>query len=231
MKDFNKLEKKLGVKFKNQDLLIQAVVHRSYLNEHPDFKLSHNERLEFLGDAVLEVVVTEYLYRKYENPEGDLTNWRAALVNARMLAQLADEIGINDYLFLSKGESKDKSTKARQFILADAFEALTGAIYLDKGMRIARGFIEKNLIKRHLKIILEKKLYMDPKSKFQEESQDKYGITPRYKVLREFGPDHDKTFRVGIFLNEELVATGQGKSKQEAQVEAAEKGLQAKGWE
>lgn len=231
MKDFNKLEKKLGVKFKNQDLLVQSVVHRSYLNEHPEFKLGHNERLEFLGDAVLELVVTEYLYRKYENPEGELTNWRAALVNARMLAQMANEMGINDFLFLSKGESKDESTKARQFILADAFEAVIGAIYLDKGMRVTRSFIEKNLIKKHLKTILDKKLYMDPKSKFQEESQDKHGITPRYKVLREFGPDHDKTFRVGIFLNDELVATGQGKSKQEAQVEAAEKGLQVKGWE
>jgi ribonuclease-3 len=231
MKDFKKLEKKLGIKFKSQDFLIQSVVHRSYINEHPEFKLGHNERLEFLGDAVLELIVTEYLYKKYENPEGELTNWRAAMVNAKMLAQLADEFKINDYLFLSRGEQKDSSTKARQYILSDAFEALIGSIYLDQGMRVVRKFIEKNLIKKYLENIIEKKLYMDPKSKFQEIAQDKYGVTPRYKVLREYGPDHNKTFRVGAFLEEELVAAGQGQSKQEAQVEAAEHGLKAKGWD
>ena len=231
MKDFKKLEKKLGIKFKNQDLLIQAVVHRSYLNENQDFKLGHNERLEFLGDAVLELVVTEYLYRNYDNPEGELTNWRAALVNSKMLAEFSSDFNLNDFLFLSRGEQKDKESKARQFILADAAEALFGAIYLDQGMRVARKFIEVNLIKKYLENILDKKLYMDPKSKFQEIAQDQFGITPRYKVLREFGPDHNKTFRVGVYLDQDLVATGQGKSKQEAQVEAAENGLKTKGWD
>ena len=231
MKEVKKLEKNIGIKFKNKDLLLQSVVHRSYINEHSEFKLGHNERLEFLGDAVLELVVTEYLYNNYDNPEGELTNWRAALVNSKMLASMSDKFEVNDFLLLSKGEEKDKSTKARQFILADAFEAIIGAIYLDQGMRVAKKFIVDNLIKENLEEILDKKLYMDPKSKFQEIAQDKFGITPRYKVLREFGPDHNKTFRVGVYLDKELVASGQGQSKQEAQVIAAEKGLKTKGWD
>lgn len=230
MKNFKTFQKGIGIKFKDQDLLIQAFVHRSYLNEHPEFHISNNERLEFLGDAVLEVVVTEYLYKNYENPEGELTNWRAAMVNARMLAKLAEGFKMNDYLYLSKGEERDKDTKARMFILADAFEALIGAIYIDQGMKKAKLFIEKNLVKKYLKEILEKKLYLDPKSKFQEISQEKYGITPRYKVMEESGPDHNKTFKVGIFIGEDLIAVGAGRSKQDAQVEAAENGLKAKGW-
>lgn len=229
MKDFSKLEKKIEIKFKNQDLLKTSMVHRSYLNEHPTFELSHNERLEFLGDAVLELIVTEYLYKNYENPEGDLTNWRASLVNSNMLAEMASKINLDGFLFLSKGEAKDKNTKARQYIIANAFEALIGAIYLDQGWDVAKIFIEKNIISQ-LNTILENKLYLDPKSRFQETSQDKQGITPSYKVLEETGPDHNKKFVIGIYLEKELIAKGRGSSKHEAQVNAAEKALKKKGW-
>ncbi len=230
MKNFSKFEDSLGLKFKNQDLLKQAVVHRSYLNEHPNFGLNHNERLEFLGDAVLEIVVTEYLYHHFpETPEGELTNWRASLVNAKMLSEIANEIDLEDYLYLSKGESKDKNSKARQYILANAVEALIGAIYLDQGIRAVKKFIKENIISK-LENILKNKLYLDPKSKFQEKSQDEYGITPHYKVLSEFGPDHSKIFEVGLYLNEDLISKGKGSSKQEAQVKAAAVGLKKKGW-
>ncbi|MFA4941122.1 MAG: ribonuclease III [Patescibacteria group bacterium] len=230
MKTFSKLEEKLGIKFKNQDLLKQSVVHRSYLNEHPDFELNHNERLEFLGDAVLEIIVTEYLYYKFpETPEGDLTNWRASLVNAKMLSIIANEIELEDYLFLSKGESKDKNSKARQYILANAVEALIGAIYLDQGTKLAKKFI-KNCIISKLDNILENQLYLDPKSKFQEKSQDEFGITPHYKVLSESGPDHSKIFEVGLYLGDELISRGKGSSKQEAQIKAASNGIKKKGW-
>ena len=230
MKDFSKLEKKLGVKFENKDLIKQAVVHRSYLNEHPEFELDHNERLEFLGDAVLELVVTEYLYKNYPNPEGELTNWRASLVNSIMLSIIAQELAVEVFLYLSKGESKDKESKARQYILANAMEAIIGAIYLDKGYETAQKFITDNIIAK-LPEILEKKLYQDPKSRFQEIAQDKAGVTPTYKVLEESGPDHAKHFIVGVFLKKELVAKGEGSSKQEAQVNAAEEALHIKNWE
>jgi ribonuclease-3 len=230
MKDFSKLELRIKIKFKNPDLLKQAVVHRSYLNEHPDFDLDHNERLEFLGDAVLEIVVTEYLFRKYPNtPEGDLTNWRASLVNAKMLSSISQEMDLEKYLYLSRGEAKDANSKARQYILANTIEALIGAIYLDQGTPAAKKFIKANIISK-LDYILEKKLYLDPKSKFQEKSQELFGITPHYKVLDESGPDHAKIFEVGLYLGEELVATGSGSSKQEAQIQAAENGIGEKGW-
>lgn len=227
-KDFSKLEKKIGIKFENPDLLKQAVVHRSYLNEHPEFALDNNERLEFLGDAVLELVVTEYLYLNYENPEGELTNWRASLVNSKMLAKLAKKIGIEDYLYLSRGEAKDIG-KARQYILANAFEALIGAIYLDQGWDMAKKFIEQKLLPE-LPYILKHKLYLDPKSKFQEAAQEKVGITPTYKVLKESGPDHAKKFEMGVYLGSKKVATGTGSSKQESQEKAAEKALNKKKW-
>lgn len=230
MKEFSKLEEKIGVKFKNQDLLAQSVVHRSYLNENPGFKLAHNERLEFLGDAVLELIVTEYLYQNYPNPEGELTNWRASLVNAKMLSETAREMEMDKYLYLSKGEAKEPAdSKARQYILANAFEALVGAVYLDQGYIVSRDFIKRFLIVK-LPYILEHELYLDPKSKFQEMSQEKYGVTPTYKVLEEIGPDHAKRFKVGVFLEKQLVATGEGGSKQEAQVEAAIAGLKEKKW-
>jgi ribonuclease-3 len=228
-KDFAGLARQLGIEFSNIGLLTQALVHRSYLNEHRDFPLDHNERLEFLGDAVLELVVTEYLYLNYPNPEGELTNWRASLVNANMLADLSKECGLEPYLHLSKGESKDTG-KARAYILANAFEAVIGAIYLDQGWDASKSFITKRLLSK-LDYILEHKLYMDPKSKFQEIAQERLGITPTYSVVGEVGPDHQKEFEVAAHLGGEMVATGKGTSKQEAQVQAAQNSLKAKGWE
>jgi len=229
MKDLKKLEKNLAVVFKNKDLLKMATVHRSYLNEHKNFELDHNERLEFLGDAVLELVTTDYLYKNYPNPEGELTNWRASLVNARMLAEIAHSLKIEDFLYMSKGETQDANPKARNYILANAIEAIIGAIYLDQGLAKARDFINKNILSR-LTNILEQQLYLDPKSKFQEKSQEVFNVTPVYKVLEESGPDHNKFFKVGVYLNHEMVATGQGTSKQEAQVKAAQNAIEAKGW-
>lgn len=229
MKDFSPLEKKLNLEFKNKDFLIQAFVHRSYLNETPDFYLSHNERLEFLGDAVLELVVTEYLYRNYpQKSEGELTNWRAALVNAKILAAVAQDLDFNKFLLLSRGEEKEMG-KARQYILADVFEATIGSIYLDQGYKACQDFIKRYLIKE-LPEIIEKELYKDNKSRFQEEAQERVKITPTYKVLEEWGPDHAKHFIVGVFWEETLVATGEGSSKQEAEEEAAKKALEIKGW-
>jgi len=229
MKKFSDLEKNLGVEFKNPDYLKMAVVHRSYLNEHKNFELDHNERLEFLGDAVLELITTDHLYRNYPNPEGDLTNWRASLVNAKMLADISRSLNIESCLYMSKGESKDVNPKARNYILANAMEAVIGAIYLDQGYEIAKKFVtDKILIK--LPYILKNKLYLDAKSKFQEKAQEVYNATPSYKVLDESGPDHNKFFKIGIFINNELVAEGEGTSKQEAQMNAADNGLEAKGW-
>jgi len=230
MKDFLKLEEKLGQKFKNKDLLKQALVHRSYLNENPDFPLHHNERLEFLGDAVIELAVTVFLYKNYPNPEGDLTNFRASLVNTKMLAQKARELGLEDYLYLSRGEAKDKNSKARQSILANTFEAVVGAIYLDHGFKQAETFIKENLLKE-FPTILKERLYIDAKSRLQEIVQDKLGVTPEYKVLEEWGPDHERKFKIGVFFDDELVAEGIGTSKQEAQMKAAEKALIKKGWQ
>lgn len=226
------LAKKIGVKFNDFKILQQALTHRSYLNEHRDYKLEHNERLEFLGDAVLELVVTEYLYENYRNPEGELTNWRAALVNGEMLAGISKKIGVEEYLLMSKGEAKDKG-RARQYLLANAFEAIVGAIYIDqkdKGYQECKKFILKNVVSK-LPEILEKKLFMDPKSRFQEVAQEKVGITPSYRVKSESGPDHDKKFIVGVFLEDEFVAEGSGSSKQEAQKNAAIKALEIKNWE
>ncbi len=228
MKDFSQLERKLNFQFKNKDLLTEAFIHRSYINENPKVNLSHNERLEFLGDAVLELVVTEYLYNNYKNPEGELTSWRAALVNAQTLSQMAKDLGFNDYLLLSQGEARDVG-KARQYILANAFEALVGAIYLDLGYGEAKDFIKSHLLKK-LPEIIEKKLYNDPKSRFQEEAQEKVRITPIYKVLKEWGPDHARHFIIGVYLGQELVAEGEGSSKQLAEEDAAAKALEIRGW-
>ena len=230
MINFSEVEKKLGLKFKKKDLLVQAFCHRSYLNENPNSNLENNERLEFLGDAVLELIVTENLFKKYpKKSEGELTNWRAALVNARMLSETAGELGFNDYLLLSKGEAKEDG-KARQYILANTFEALIGATYLDSGYKKCHDFIKKNLIVK-LPEIIEKGLFKDAKSCFQEEAQERTGITPVYKVMKEWGPDHFKHFIIGVFLNSELVAEGEGSSKQEAEVEAAKNALETKGWQ
>jgi len=229
MKDFSIFEKKIGLSFKNKDLLTQAFAHRSYLNENPDFKLDHNERLEFLGDAVMELIVTQHLYKDYpEKSEGELTNWRASLVNAKMLTLVAEEIGFNDFLLLSKGEAKEGG-KARAYILANTFEALLGAIYLDLGYNAADEFIKKYLMIK-LAEVIKTGAYKDSKSRFQESSQDKTGITPSYKVIKETGPDHNKNFVVGVFLGEEQIAEGEGSSKQEAEEAAAKAGLEAKNW-
>jgi len=227
--ELQQLEQSLGVTFANKDVLRQALVHRSYLNEHPDFRLSHNERLEFLGDAVLELVVTEYLYLHYSQPEGDLTNWRASLVNAKILSEIAATLGVNDFLYLSKGEANDKHTKARGYILANTFEAIVGAIYLDQGWDASKGFIERCVLSK-LGYIIEHKLYLDPKSRLQEASQDRLGKTPRYEVISEDGPDHNKEFVVGVFIGNDKIAEGKGTSKQEAQVDAAQNALEEKSW-
>lgn len=230
-KSLSSLEKRLGVRFNSTNLLRQSLVHKSYINENPSFVLDHNERLEFLGDAVLELVVTEYLFKHYpRTPEGDMTNWRAALVNATMLAQIAEEFNLLKYMYLSKGEKKDQNHKARQYILANACEAVIGAVYLDQGLDTAKVFIEQTIITK-LPNILTNKLYLDPKTRFQESAQEHLGITPNYQVLQEEGPDHEKTFTIGVYLNDEQVATGQGLSKQEAQVEAAHKALKVKQWD
>ena len=230
VKEFSKLQSTINHTFAKPDLLKQAMVHRSYINEHPEFTLGHNERLEFLGDAVLEIVVTEHLYHTYpDTPEGDLTDWRASLVNAKMLAQIAQELSLEENLYLSRGEEKDSNSKARYYILANAMEALIGAIYLDSGIEAAKKFIHQFILS-HFKHILENHLYLDTKSRFQEKAQEVEGITPHYKVISEEGPDHNKVFEVGLYLADNLVAIGRGSSKQEAQVEAASQGLANKGW-
>ncbi len=228
MVEILKLEKILGVEFKNQDLFKTALTHRSYINENPTAG-ENNERMEFLGDAVLELVITEFIYHKFpEKPEGELTNLRAALVNANILGSVTAELGVNEFLFLSRGESKDVG-RARLIILANAFEAIVGAIYLDGGYQIAKDFILR-ILEPKIPEILEKKLYKDAKSLFQEEAQERVGITPSYEVIKEWGPDHDKHFIVGVYLGKELVAEGEGASKQEAQQQAAHAGLKEKNW-
>jgi len=230
MPELSNLQKTLGLKFKNTDILRQAMVHRSYINEHPDFACGHNERLEFLGDAVLEIVITEHLYLNYpDTPEGDLTNWRASLVNAKMLYIIATELDLEAYLYLSRGEAKDKNKKSRHYILANAVEALIGAIYLDQGLDSAKSFILKYIAVK-LPEILKTQAYLDPKSRFQEQAQDKRGVTPRYEIIAEEGPDHAKIFTVGLYVEDELISSGEGSSKQEAQVDAAAKGLKILNW-
>lgn len=229
MINFSDFEKKIGVSFKNKDLLKQAFIHRSYINENGGTGLSHNERLEFLGDAVLELIVTDFLFKKYPSyTEGELTALRSALVNAIIISEVASNIGMNDYLLLSRGESKDNG-KARQYILANTYEALVGAIYLDGGYEVANKFITKTLLP-HTEEIVAKKLWRDAKSLVQEKAQEFVGVTPLYKVLNETGPDHDKHFTVGIYFGSLLIAEGKGKSKQEAEQKAAEVALKAKNW-
>ena len=222
------LAKNIGIKFNNIGLLQQAVTHRSYLNENRKYELDHNERLEFLGDAVLELIVTEHLYNNYSNPEGELTSWRSALVNGEMLAKVAQEIGVEKYLLMSRGEAKDTG-RARQYLLANAMEAIIGATYLDQGYETAKEFVLKNVATK-LPEILDNKLYLDPKSYFQEKAQENSKVTPSYKVVKDWGPDHDKHFVVGVYLGSELVAEGEGNSKQEAQRDAARKGMEVKNW-
>lgn len=229
MIDFSDFEKKTKIIFKDKNLLKQAFIHRSYINENPSTGLFHNERLEFLGDAVLELIVTDYLYKKYSNyTEGDLTALRSALVNAIIISEIATQVGVNDYLLLSKGEAKDNG-KARQYILANTYEAYVGAVFLDQGYETAKNFVTKTLLPKTDEIV-NKKLWRDAKSLVQEKAQEFVLLTPSYKVLQESGPDHDKHFMVGIFFGADLIAEGKGKSKQEAEQKAAEMALKVKNW-
>lgn len=229
MPDFEAFAKQLGVSFNDLNLLIEALTHRSYLNEHREYTGSHNERLEFLGDAVLELAATDFLFKKFPaSPEGELTAYRAALVNTVSLAESSQALGVNDFLLLSKGESKDTG-RARDVILADAFEAIIGAIYMDSGYEAAEAFIAKNLYGKIDKVIADRS-YQDAKSRFQELAQEKKGTTPAYETLSEVGPDHDKRFTVGVFIGSEEIARGEGQSKQEAEQAAAVAGLDKMGW-
>lgn len=214
---------KLGGEFLNVDLLVTALTHRSYLNEHRTTVKEHNERLEFLGDAVLELVVTEYLYGNYSEPEGILTNWRSALVRTESIGAAAARLGFESLLRLSRGE-KHGTERARAQILANSFEAVTGAIYLDKGYEAAKKYITENILSTFDEI-LKTGSWMDPKSHLQEVVQSQGGSTPQYRVISEEGPDHDKIFTVGVFVDDDLKGQGQGPSKQAAQVVAASAAL------
>lgn len=229
MANFESFEKKIGHSFKDPSLLVQAFTHRSYLNENRQVAKEHNERLEFLGDAVLELAVTEFLYAKYpEKPEGELTAYRAALVNTQSIADAGVKLGMNDHMLLSRGEAKDTG-RARMIILANAFEALIGAIYLDGGYEPAKRFIAEQLFHKTEEVVA-KRLWQDAKSRFQELAQEKVGITPTYQLLDQSGPDHARQFVVGAFITNEKIAIGEGRSKQEAEQAAAEKAIAAKGW-
>jgi ribonuclease-3 len=215
------LQKKLGLKFKKPELLTMALTHRSYLNEHRGEKLEHNERLEFLGDAVLELVVTEYLFNTFTGkPEGELTNLRASLVKGDNLSKVGTGLAVDDYLRLSRGESKSRD-RSRNYLVANAMEAIIGALYLDQGYPACKKFITRHIIKELPRIIREQS-FRDAKSLFQEKTQEKLGLTPTYKLISQTGPDHDKKFKVGACLDGKTVSTGEGKSKQEAQQQAAQ---------
>jgi ribonuclease-3 len=214
----------LGFEFENIELLITALTHRSYVNEHRKSTQAHNERLEFLGDAVLELVVTDHLYSNYSEPEGILTSWRAALVRTESIGEAGERVGYGPLLRLSRGE-RQGSERARQQILANAFEALIGAIYLEKGYEVTRDFIHKNILMK-LEGIIEAGSWRDAKSHLQEVSQRIDGFTPLYKVLEETGPDHDKVFSLGVFVGNKQMGEGSGPSKQQAQQKAAEAALQ-----
>ncbi len=231
MPDYLEFAKKLNVEFKDINLLKKACTHRSYLNENKGAGLEHNERLEFLGDAVLELVITSFLFRKYSDKnEGDLTAYRSALVNTHSLSKVAIHIGVDKYLLLSKGESKDTG-RARAIIHADSIEAIIGAVYLDKGYDSAANFISEHLLEViDIDEIIKNKSWMDPKSRLQEKAQEVTGLTPSYKTLKEMGPDHSKMFTLGVFLGDVQIGLGIGLSKQEAEQKAAEKALEVKGW-
>lgn len=223
-------EKRIGIEFSDKSLLQQAFTHRSFVNENRGERPDHNERLEFLGDAVLELVITDFLYHRFPNkPEGELTSYRSALVNSQTCSRVARELDFNELLLLSKGEAKDTG-RARQYIMADALEAVIGAIYLDQGYNTARDFIAQHLSSLIDEILAEGN-WVDAKSRFQEEAQKYVSITPQYRIINETGPDHDKQFTVGVYLEDELVSEGQGRSKQEAEQDAAAQALKKKGWE
>lgn len=227
--EFDSFETKIGYSFKDKRLIEQAFTHRSYLNENRQPGREHNERLEFLGDAVLELVVTEFLYAKYpDKPEGELTAYRAALVNTVSISDAAGKLGMNEYLLLSRGEARDTG-RARQIILANAFEALIGALYLDAGYGEAKDFIAAQLFHKTEEVVA-KRLWQDAKSRIQEIAQEKLKVTPVYELVGQSGPDHDRTFVVAAVLAGTSVAKGEGRSKQEAEQNAAQRALDAKGW-
>ena len=228
-KELQSFEESINITFTDQLLLRQAFTHRSYLNEHRGEVVGHNERLEFLGDAVLELISTHFLYERFpEKDEGELTAYRASLVNAVTCAEVATALGMNDYLLLSKGEAKDQG-RARGVLLANAFEALIGAIYIDQGYETTQAFIARHLLPK-IDEIIQKRLWQDAKSTLQEKVQEHEGVTPIYSVLKETGPDHDKHFLVGVFAREAKIAEGEGKSKQEAEQSAARAALELRGW-
>ena len=231
MPDYIKFAGEMNIEFKDIKLLKKACTHRSYLNENKAIGLEHNERLEFLGDAVLELVVTSFLFRKYpDKNEGELTSYRSALVNTHSLSKVANHIGVDEYLLLSKGEAKDTG-RARSIIHADTVEAIIGAIYIDKGYDAAANFISSQLLEViDIDEIIENKTWLDAKSRFQEKAQEITGFTPMYKTIKETGPDHSKLFTLGVFLGDIQIALGTGMSKQEAEQKAAEKALEVKGW-
>ncbi len=227
---YENLEAKVHVTFTNRELLDLAFVHKSYVNEHREKKVEHNERLEFLGDAVLELAVTEFLYKQYPTKEeGILTNWRSALVKGKHLAEISQKLDLGMYLYLSRGEERSGGRK-KNYLLANTLEAFIGALYLDKGYSSAHQFIEEFIL-RELGGILEQGLHIDPKSRFQEMAQDILSVTPEYRLLRDEGPDHNKCFTMGAYVGEELIAEGQGSSKQKAEQEAAAAALKVKGWD
>jgi len=228
--DLEKLQSIIGTQFKDLDLLRSAVTHRSYLNEHKEATWDHNERLEFLGDAVLELVITDFLFNKYpDKPEGELTAIRAALVNTVSLSAASEQLGVNEFLMMSKGEAKDMG-RARQYILANTFEACIGALYMDQGYDAAGQFIATNLFPKTDQIVAGR-LWQDGKSRFQELAQEHASVTPTYDTVAQEGPDHDRVFTVGVYLRKEKIAQGIGRSKQEAEQAAAIEALKAKGWD
>lgn len=225
----SEFSQKLGIIIRKNELFQEALTHRSYLNEHKSYPLPHNERLEFLGDAVLELVVTEHLFTTFPHqPEGELTALRAALVNGEMLAKIGTSLGIETFLLMSRGEAKDRG-RARGYLVANAVEAIIGALYLDQGYKAAALFITDHVLSR-LDEVVKEALHTDAKSYFQEKAQEREGVTPSYRVLKEWGPDHDRHFTAGVFIGDTLVAEGEGLSKQEAQRSAAKNALEKKGW-
>lgn len=231
MTNLETFQKKINVQFNDPALLRNACTHRSFLNENRGEDIEHNERLEFLGDAVLELVVTSFLFRKYpQKAEGELTAFRSAIVNTVSLTKVAEHLDLNSYLLMSKGEAKDTG-RARSIILANAVEALIGAIYMDQGYNASANFISDHILNViDIDDIVAKKSWLDAKSRFQERAQEKAGLTPSYKTLKETGPDHNKQFTLGVFLGDVQIATGAGASKQEAEQMAAEKALEIKKW-
>ncbi len=229
MRDYKDLEKKIKIKFKNLELLDNAFVHRSYVNEHKKEDIEDNERLEFLGDAVLELAATKHLFEKYPNQaEGEMTAFRSALVKGKHLAEIAQFLELGKYLYLSNGEERSGG-REKKYILANVLEALIGAIYSEHGYDNAEKFIERFILKR-LDDIISSGKYIDAKSQFQEMSQEKEEFTPYYEVIEEHGPDHDKNFVMGAYINNKLIAKGTGSSKQKAEEDAAKNALKAKKW-